>query len=67
MKHVGWWRYSCTHSVSWHEIEVNGQLHASVISCPGKEPVVPMEMGTWWAPEPVQAMERGDKSAPYKN
>jgi len=67
MKHVGQWRYSCTQSLSRHEIEASGQLHAAFISCPGKEPVVPMDMGAWWVPEPIQALEREEKNVPYKN
>jgi len=46
---------------------VSGQLHAAFISCLGKEPAISMEVGAWWAPEPMQALEREEKSAPYKN
>jgi hypothetical protein len=37
MKHVEWWRYSSTQSLSQQETEASSQLHAAVISCPGKK------------------------------
>jgi len=35
------WRYSSTHSLSQHWMEVSGQLHTLATLPPGKEPAVP--------------------------
>jgi len=63
----------------WHEAcwVVGVQLHTVFISawdrgeqsasCCIQEPVVLMEMGALWAPEPIQTLERGEKSVPSKN
>jgi hypothetical protein len=64
----GGWRYSATHSGPRHRKEVSGQLHVPAALLPGKEPLVPIEEESGWAPEPVWTQCRREKfPAPTEN
>jgi hypothetical protein len=47
-RRIGEWRYSSTHSLSRHEIEVSGQLHTPVALLPRKETPVSTGEKTVW-------------------
>jgi hypothetical protein len=57
---MGEWAYRPTFSLSWHWLEVSGQLHTLATLPPGREPPSTNWIGNWVGPgSSLDNMERG--------